>query len=113
MLPGVLILALAALRLHRGKTGGDAALGQFPGFVLVFAALVIANSVGLIPPDLAHATSTAAQWMLIAALAALGLRTSLRSFREVGALYVVLLLVETLFLLGLGIAAISLFAPAA
>lgn len=69
-----------------------------PAFLLAFVALVIFNSAGLIPATVAAACSEVSRWCLIAAIAALGLRTALRELVKFGWRPVILMVSETLFI---------------
>ena len=56
-----------------------------PWFVLGFVALAALRSLGLVPDAGANAAKVLASWLTIAAMAALGLASDLRSVRRVGA----------------------------
>ncbi|MDR9433015.1 MAG: putative sulfate exporter family transporter [Spiribacter sp.] len=81
------------------KSGGHAVM--LPGFLVVFILLVAINSFGLIPNALGDGLSTLSRWCLVAAIAALGLKTSLQNLATVGWRPVWLMLFETVLLLGL------------
>jgi uncharacterized membrane protein YadS len=94
LLPVVLVLTVC-YRSGREKALRNAPL---PGFLLVFVGLVAVNSLGLIPPAILAALKDASRWCLIAAIAALGMKTSLKAMVDVGAKALSLVLAETLFL---------------
>jgi uncharacterized integral membrane protein (TIGR00698 family) len=99
----VLLLAIVL------TTGGDDKSGiRLPGFIIAFVALVLLNSFGVVP-DLARAlVATASQWLLIIAIAALGVKTSLKAMLELGAGHLAVIVGETLFLLIAAVVAIDL-----
>ncbi len=102
LLPVVFGLAL----LFRGKTGSGSAKGTFPSFLILFAALVIVNSLGVVPPPVLDAIKTTSRWLLVIAIAALGVRTSIKQMLSVGGKAIGLMVAETLFLAGLVLAAV-------
>lgn len=103
LLPLVLIVVMLATR-----RGGRA---RIPGFVLGFAALVVANSLGLVPERVAGFGATASAWMLVTAIAALGVKTSLREMAALGPRHLGVVVAETLALLGLALAVLMLWRP--
>lgn len=77
---------------------------QLPGFLVVFAVLVAVNSLGLIPAPILLALKGISRWCLVTAIAALGMKTSLKAMAEVGGRAIALMVAETLFLLVLVLA---------
>ena len=69
-----------------------------PGFVAGFLALAALNSAGLIPEAAQEAAATASRWALVTAIAAVGMKTSLRDVLRVGPGAIGLVVAETLFL---------------
>jgi len=57
---------------------------QLPGFLIVFAVLVVVNSLGIIPAPALAALKSVSRWCLVTAIAALGMKTSLKAMAEVG-----------------------------
>lgn len=98
MLPVVLLIVVLCLRMGKGSTTG--APPGIPGFVIGFAALATANSFGLIPDFVAAPASDLSRWMLVAAISALGVKTSLRAMAQVGGGHIGMVVFETLVLLG-------------
>ncbi|MGR3415957.1 MAG: YeiH family protein [Pseudooceanicola nanhaiensis] len=92
LMPVVLFIGL----VFRG--GGGAGAAPLPLFVLGFAALVVVNSAGLVPGAVAAGLSAVSGWCLVTAIAALGIKTSLKALTEVGAAPLVMMVGETLFL---------------
>jgi len=95
LMPVVLAIGLAC---RRGGTGAGAGAAPLPLFVLGFAALVVVNSLGLVPGAVASGLSALSGWCLVTAIAALGIKTSLKALTEVGAAPLLLMLGETVFL---------------
>lgn len=79
-----------------------------PVFVLGFLVLAGLNSFGLIPAGIAVLLTEVSSWTLLAAIAAVGMKTDLRNVLQVGGGAIALIVVETLFLAGLILLGISL-----
>ncbi len=95
LLPVCVAIGIA---LHvRGSSAARAA-PVLPWFALVFALLVAVNSFGLIPADAVDAGSTLSRACLVTAIAAIGMKTSLRSLVDMGLRPVLLIVTETLVL---------------
>src|SRR5579862_745159 len=95
LLPACLAIGLA---LHvRGATAAHAA-PILPWFAVAFAALVGITSLGWIPAPVIDAGSVISRWCLVTAIAAIGMKTSLRSLVDMGLKPVMLIVTETLFL---------------
>jgi uncharacterized integral membrane protein (TIGR00698 family) len=71
---------------------------QLPGFLVVFAVLVVVNSLGIIPAPALAALKGISRWCLVTAIAALGMKTSLKAMAEVGGRAIGLIVAETVFL---------------
>jgi len=98
LMPVVVILALV-FHAERKKTE---AVGTktpiLPIFLLVFAALATANSVGWLPPEVVAASSTLSRWCLVISIAALGVKTSLEKLAELGWKPIALMSSEAVFI---------------
>ena len=95
LLPACLAIGLA---LHvRGSTAAHAA-PVLPWFAVAFAALVVVNSLGWIPPVVVDAGSSLSRICLVMAIAAIGMKTSLKSLVGMGLKPVMLVVIETLLL---------------
>ena len=104
--PVVLMIAL----LFSGNAGDPKATGRaFPFFLIGFALLMIANSLGAITPDARGFLSDASRWLLTTAVAALGVRTALGDLVQVGPRPIAVLVFQTIFLAGFVIGAVFLF----
>ncbi len=93
------VLGLSFYFSKRGGTGS--AKGTFPSFLLVFAALVIVNSMGIVPPPILDFIKAASRWFLVTAISGLGVRTSIKQMASVGGASIGLMVAETVFLAGL------------
>jgi len=105
LLPVIVTIGLWA-RSHGGHGEGKAP-PLLPWFVTAFAALVVVNSLVPIPEFVREAGSTASRWCLVAAIAALGIRTHFSEIVEIGWKPVLLMIFETLLIGGLGLMAIA------
>ncbi|WP_205602630.1 YeiH family protein [Chelativorans alearense] len=99
LLPLVVIAIMLFAR--RGEGGAKVSL---PSFVLLFAALVVVNSLGLVPAALAAFLSEVSRWLLITAIAALGVKTALKEMFALGAGHIKVVVSITLFLVLLAVA---------
>jgi uncharacterized integral membrane protein (TIGR00698 family) len=104
LLPACLAIGLA---LHvRGSTAAHAA-PILPWFAVAFAVLVGITSMGWIPAPVIDAGSVISRWCLVTAIAAIGMKTSLKSLVDMGLRPVMLIVIETLFLAGMVLAVIA------
>ncbi len=97
LVPVVLAIGIAARICVAGRRAGRAAVAT-PAFLLGFVVLFVLNSLELVPAMIAEVLSAAASWLLLTAVAALGVRTSLQEILKLGWRPVVLMLSETVFL---------------
>jgi uncharacterized membrane protein YadS len=113
LLPVVMIVTLAvrAKPAANGAECGGKRPALVPGFLMGFAGLMALNSSGLVPAVAADALSDLSGYALILAIAALGVKTSVRELICAGGSACTLLVVQTLGL-GLVVAAVVTFAPA-
>ena len=89
------VVLIAALVLRRTAPAGAARPPLLPGFVLVFLVLAAANSAHLVPLPVTDAASTLSRALLVAAVAAVGMKTALARMAQVGAAAIAMLLVQT------------------
>jgi len=98
LLPVCIVIGLA---LHvRGSEAAHAA-PVLPWFAVAFAVLVGIASTGWIPAPVIDFGSVVSRWFLVTAIAAIGMKTSLKSLVDMGLRPVMLVVVETLVLAGL------------
>jgi uncharacterized integral membrane protein (TIGR00698 family) len=95
LLPAVTIIAWWVAR--GGERAGDARPAP-PVFLFGFLILAGINSLGVIPHSAQNFLSQVSSFLIIAAIAALGIKTSLLALVRIGLRPVMLLVVETLFI---------------
>ena len=105
--PVVLAMGIAARIFAHNRRAGRASAAP-PVFLLGFVALFVLNSLGLVPATIREALSAAASWLLLTAVAALGVRTSLQEVLTLGWRPLVLILSESVFLGLLAVAGVLL-----
>jgi uncharacterized integral membrane protein (TIGR00698 family) len=101
------IVAIGLWARSRGGQGEGEAPPLLPWFVTAFVALVVINSLVPITEVVREAGSTASRWCLVAAIAALGIKTHFREIAEIGWKPVALMIFETLLIAALGLTAIA------
>ena len=80
-----------------GQAAGDARPSP-PVFLFGFLALAALNSLGVVPPDVKAAVAQVSSFLIITAIAALGMKTSLLALARIGIAPVMLLIAETVFI---------------
>ncbi|MEQ9340296.1 MAG: putative sulfate exporter family transporter [Hyphomicrobiales bacterium] len=103
LLPVVILAILIATRKSDGERVG------IPLFVIAFIVFMLINSTGLLPVAVVAFFVEASRWMLIIAIAALGVKTSLGAMVNLGGNHIALVVAQTVFLLVAAIAAKLLF----
>jgi uncharacterized membrane protein YadS len=98
----LLPLVILALYFALPRGDGDSRV-SLPGFVLLFAGLVVLNSVGVIPPVVSVILTELSRWLLVAAIAALGVRTALQDMFALGAGHISVVVSITFFLLAISV----------
>jgi uncharacterized integral membrane protein (TIGR00698 family) len=96
LLPAVLLAIILSLRATGVAASGRIGL---PAFVVAFVAIVLFDCTGLVPMAVRDAASVISQWLLVIAIAALGVKTSLKAMLDLGPRHILLVVGETLFLL--------------
>ena len=94
LLPAVFAISFAVAR----NGGGAGARPALPVFLIGFALLVLANSFGLLPRVLIDLANDVSRWCLVAAIAALGVKTSFKDLFAVGWRPIGLILAETIWI---------------
>jgi uncharacterized integral membrane protein (TIGR00698 family) len=97
LLPVVAGVGWIARRRDRGT--GSAQGPVLPAFLVAFVGLAALNSAGAIPPVLSDQLAAASRWLLVSAIAAVGLKTSIETLKDIGLRPLAMLLIETVFLL--------------
>jgi len=95
LLPAVTAIAWWVAR--SGEAAGEARLAP-PVFLFGFLALAALNSLGLVPAEVKAAITEISSFLIILAIGALGMKTSLLALARIGMAPVMLLVVETLFI---------------
>ena len=104
MLLPVIVFAVAIGRKRGHEQGTGKRPPVLPGFAVAFAVLVAINSLGWIPAAGAALGNDASRWCLVAAIAAIGMKTRLKDVASVGLKPVLLMIGETVFLAALVLA---------
>ena len=97
LVPVVLVIGI----IFRNKVGAAADREKapaFPLFLIGFIVLFTINSTGLIPGDVIQPVANLAPALLLVAIAALGIRTSMQEVMTIGLKPVLLIVGETLFI---------------
>ena len=97
MLLPVITLTVALMRSRTGAGEGHKP-PLLPWFAVVFALLVVVNSMGWIPKPVAAAGASLSGWFLVASIAASGVKTQIRELVSVGVKPVALMVGETVLM---------------
>jgi uncharacterized integral membrane protein (TIGR00698 family) len=95
LLPAV--IGIAAWVARSGEKAGDARPTP-PVFLFGFLVLAAINSFGLVPHNVQATLAQVSSFLIITAIAALGIKTSLMAMVRIGARPVMLLVIETIFI---------------
>lgn len=96
--PVVLILSLVVRHMAIDKHRGAGLPPLVPGFILSFLVLTGLNTLSLIPIAVIPILTDLSHWALLTSIAAVGMKTSLKSISEVGGQAIALIVLETLIL---------------
>jgi uncharacterized integral membrane protein (TIGR00698 family) len=95
LVPVVIVISLI---MRRDYTPASGNVPLLPWFLVAFIVLVVVNSLGWVPAQ-AHAMLTpVSSWCLLTAVAALGVKTSLKALADVGPAPVGVMVIQTVFL---------------
>ncbi|TXL68203.1 YeiH family protein [Zeimonas arvi] len=112
LVPVVVIFSQVYRNVHdaHADPGAPAAARPplLPGFLVAFIALVVLNSVGVVPKAVATGLGDLSRWCLVVAIAALGVKTSFRQLAELGWQPVVMIVGETLFIAAVVLGGVAL-----
>ncbi|WP_091743242.1 YeiH family protein [Phenylobacterium immobile] len=106
LLPVVFLIAFVAMR--RSRAAEPKAKASVPLFLIGFAALVALGSFGMISRPISDTASAVSRWCLVAAIAALGMKTSFKTLMTVGWKPLAMLVAETAWIAGLMLAYVAL-----
>ncbi|HEX3996536.1 MAG TPA: putative sulfate exporter family transporter [Acetobacteraceae bacterium] len=98
LLPVVLALTLKKAGRAHDSTAGGHKVALIPGFLVAFVILTALNGFNLVPKPLALDLAEVSKWLLVVAVAALGMKTNARDLVAVGRSALVLIAAETVFL---------------
>ena len=93
LVPVVMVLSFLFRADNTTKEGQ-----KLPGFLVVFVVLVVISSLGVIPAPILAVLKSVSRWCLVTAIAALGMKTSLKAMADVGGRAIALIVAETVFL---------------
>ncbi len=108
MLAPIVLIAALVIRKGQAPVGDGAKPPILPGFVIGFLVLAGLSSVGVIPAWLTEFLSQASRWLLLTAIAAVGMKTNLKQVLSIGGSAIALIVAETLFIACLILTGISL-----
>lgn len=102
LLPVALIAIALILRANGAGAGGAPGAGKaalIPWFLAAFLALAAINSLVALPQELTAVGDAVSRGFLVTAIAALGVKTSIKALLQVGSGHVWIVVLETVFLL--------------
>ncbi len=105
LVPVVIVISLIT---HRSRSESPDRRPLLPWFLVAFVALVIVNSMGWVPGAAHGLLTPVSSWCLLTAVAALGVKTSLKALADVGPAPVGVMVLQTLLLAALVIGGIAL-----
>ena len=95
----VACLPLLVILVHLAFQNGSKAKANVPWFLVLFVLLVLVRSVFPIAPSLIEVAGQISSWLLVVAIASLGVKTNLQTVLRVHPALLLILLVETVFIL--------------
>jgi len=102
------VFTLSLIFHSRKNTEGSEAKSFFlPPFIILFILLTGLNSTGIVSEPVRTIIGDISRWCLVAAIGALGMKTSLKSLFQVGWKPVSIIVIETVFLAVIVLAAIQ------
>jgi uncharacterized integral membrane protein (TIGR00698 family) len=101
MLVPVIVFAVMFTRARVAKDGGGKRPPLLPGFAVAFVVLMAINSSGWLPGAVSKTGSELSRWLLVTAIAGIGMKTQLKELATVGLKPVLLMIGETVFLVAL------------
>jgi uncharacterized integral membrane protein (TIGR00698 family) len=104
MLVPVIVFAVMLTRSRVAQEGGGKRPPLLPGFAVGFVVLMAIHSTGWLPGSVSKSGSDLSRWVLVAAIAGIGMKTQLKALATVGLKPVLLMLGETVFLVALVLA---------
>lgn len=108
MLAPVVLVASVMIRTYAELPEDGKKPPLLPGFVLGFLVLAALNSFHVIPQAVANTLSDTSRWLLLIAIAAVGMKTNLKQILSVGGSAIALIVLQTLFIAGFILAGMHL-----
>ncbi|MDX2410569.1 MAG: putative sulfate exporter family transporter, partial [Woeseiaceae bacterium] len=102
------VVITISLIMHRRRSPESRNEPLLPWFLVAFVALVIVNSLGWVPQQAHEMLTPVSSWCLLTAVAALGVKTSLKALADVGPAPIGVMLIQTVFLAAFVIGGIKL-----
>lgn len=102
------VIMVAGQITRRGAAPGTQRPPLLPWFVVAFAALAALNSAFALPRVLTEGAGELSRWCLVTSLAAIGMKTRLIDLMKVGVKPIILMLIQTLALAVMVLAALKL-----
>lgn len=97
-----------SLIMHRRRSADAGNAPLLPWFLVAFVVLVIVNSLGWVPAEAQTVLTPVSSWCLLTAVAALGVKTSLKALADVGPAPIGVMVIQTVFLAVIVIGGIAL-----
>ena len=98
LLAPLVLIASLLIRRYAASEQSGARPPLIPGFILGFIALAALSSFELLPQEVIDALSAASRWLLLTAIAAVGMKSNLRQVLSLGGAAVGLIVLETVFI---------------
>lgn len=101
MLAPVVLVASLLIRRHTDADLDGTRPPLLPGFVIGFLVLAVLNSLGFIPLIVSDFLAQASRWLLLTAIAAVGMKSNLKQILSVGGSAIGLIVTQTIFIAAL------------
>ncbi|MEM9350464.1 MAG: putative sulfate exporter family transporter [Pseudomonadota bacterium] len=98
MLAPVVLVASLLIRRYVAVEAGATRPPLLPGFVIGFLVLATLSSVGALPQAFIDTMSSASRWLLLTAIAAVGMKSNIKQILSLGGAAVALIVAETIFI---------------
>jgi uncharacterized integral membrane protein (TIGR00698 family) len=105
LVPVVIVISLIT---HRSRADAPDKRPLLPWFLVAFVALVIVNSMNWVPESTHRMLTPVSSWCLLTAVAALGVKTSLKALTDVGPAPVGVMVLQTVLLAALVLGGLAL-----
>jgi len=92
------VVVAISLVMRRGRSPASADVPLLPWFLVAFIVLVVVNSLGWVPAEAHTMLTPVSSWCLLTAVAALGVKTSLKALADVGPAPIGVMVIQTAFL---------------